>query len=70
MRSNSLATFFTLCSIFLITSVHGADAVCPEDPYLDPKNDDCNPLKYISSLYYTGIAVGELDFNPPPLGSK
>ena len=32
----------------------------PTDPFLDPKNDPYNPLKYIASNTLTAIAFGKL----------
>ncbi|KAG2107899.1 RTA1 like protein-domain-containing protein [Suillus discolor] len=29
---------------------------CPSDPYLDPRNDPCNPLGYIASIPPTAVA--------------
>lgn len=60
--SLSLVTSIALYSWFLVTPTTarvGPVIPCPADPFIDPKHDPCNPLKYIASDVLTGIAFGE-----------
>lgn len=60
-----LLTLIALCSVFLATPARGLGATnCPDDPFLDPKNDVCNPLKYIPSNALTAIALSEFSSRP------
>jgi len=54
-----------LAVVFLLTLVSQASAAIqktvprPSNPFLDPKHDPYNPLKYIASNVLTGIAFGK-----------
>ncbi|KAF7432587.1 hypothetical protein PC9H_004529 [Pleurotus ostreatus] len=52
----SFPTIFALALFLQPTSVAAAKGPCP-DPYLDPKNDECNPLRYIPGIPIAVIAA-------------
>lgn len=42
------------------STVLAIDPRCPVDPYADPANDPCNPLKYIPSNALTVLALRKI----------
>ncbi|KII95141.1 hypothetical protein PLICRDRAFT_96258 [Plicaturopsis crispa FD-325 SS-3] len=60
-RSRSFLNFSVLLlglASCTAASLSSAPRACPSDPFADPKNDPCNPLKYIASNALTGVAFG------------
>ncbi|KAL1410669.1 hypothetical protein Q8F55_004688 [Vanrija albida] len=48
-RSALLYAVAALSAASTVLAARSRD-VCPEDPYLDPANDQCNPFRYVPSL--------------------
>lgn len=52
-----------LCTAALLVAAaalaEAKDNGCPADPFLDPKNDPCNVLRYIPSNTLSAIALSQ-----------
>jgi len=63
MANNGLTRLFSAASLLVLALPSLADVVRvgprPADPFLDPKNDPYNPLKYIASNTLTAIAISQ-----------
>ncbi|KAG8929495.1 hypothetical protein FRC03_004238 [Tulasnella sp. 419] len=78
LSTSKKAQFYTLFVILCITPSSWAARIGPEpDPFIDPKNDPWNPLRYIASNTLTAIAfalymltAGILFFNTWKWGAK
>lgn len=54
-----LASLLCLVALAVPAVAKGVQLPCAADPFLDPKADPCNPLKYIASNALTAVAFSE-----------